>query len=397
MTRRRLVGSVLFGLALIAAVVTSYLATRPPRKASPMAPAGTSDADQPRTVTIPVRDESRIGVTYAIATMEPVHKDVRAVGQVVAAEPLVATVAPKVDGWIDHLYVNFTGQHVSRGEPLLSVYSPMLVSAQEELLLAKRLGAQVAGGTPDATAGALALLDASRRRLAYWDIPDADIHRLEETGEVTKTMTLRSPVSGIVIDKNVLAGQNIMAGQALYRVADLTTVWLEGEVFEQDLPAVHLDQVVEATFQALPGVVRRGRISYIYPTLDPEARTGKVRAEFANRDLALKPGMDATIRFAATSVAGLVSVPRTAVLSTGDQSMVFIKRPGGKLEPHLVTLGLADDQRVQVLRGIAAGDTVIASATFLVDAESNLGAVMGGMGNMPGMDITKPVDASPRK
>jgi Cu(I)/Ag(I) efflux system membrane fusion protein len=397
MSRKRIWGAALFSLALGVALLIAYLATRAPREEPAMRATRVTGGDAPRAITIPLTDETRIGVTWAVADTAPIREAVRAVGQIVAAEPQIATIASKVDGWVDHLDVNFTGQRVSRGDPLLAVYSPMLVSAQEDLLLAKRLGTDVAAGTPDAAAGASSLLDASRRRLAYWDVPDSDIKQVEETGKISKTITLRSPVSGVVIEKNVLAGQNIMAGQALYRVADLRSVWLEGEVFEQDLRAVRVGQRVEATFQALPGVVREGRITYLYPTLDPEARTAKVRAEFANPDLALKPGMDATIRFTSEGSRRVVSVPRTAVLSTGDRNLAFVKRPNGKLEPHELVLGMADEQRVQVLRGLVQGDTVVASATFLVDAESNLGAVMGGMGNMPGMDMTKPVGPSPRK
>jgi Cu(I)/Ag(I) efflux system membrane fusion protein len=197
-----------------------------------------------------------------------------------------------------------------------------------------------------------------------------------------------------VVEKNVVAGQNVMAGQMLYRVADLGEVWLEGEVFEQDLATVRVGAEATAELQSLPGVRRRGRVAYVSPTLDPETRTAKVRVALANADLALKPGMVATIHFNTPGAAGIASVPRSAVLSTGERSMVFVRLPGGRLEPHEVTLGAANDLRVQILRGLALGDTVVASATFLVDAESNLGTALGGMGDMPGMDMAKPVPLS---
>jgi len=177
----------------------------------------------------------------------------------------------------------------------------------------------------------------------------------------------------------------------LYKVADLSVVWLEGEVFERDLPLVQLGAMVTADFEALPGAHRSGRISYIFPTVNPETRTVRVRVVLSNPGLALKPGMYATIRITGTSPQSVLSVPRSAVLSTGERSLVFVKRRDGMLEPHPVVLGIANDTQVQILSGLAAGDTVVASATFLVDAESNLGSVLGGMGNMPGMDITKPV------
>jgi Cu(I)/Ag(I) efflux system membrane fusion protein len=188
-----------------------------------------------------------------------------------------------------------------------------------------------------------------------------------------------------------------MAGDALYKVADLRTVWIEGEVFENDLASVRVGQRVQADFQALPGEQRTGRIAYVYPTLNPETRTVRVRVVLPNADLRLKPGMYATVRIAGTERPDVLTVPRSAVLSTGERSMVFVKERSGQLAPHEVALGSANDARVEVLRGIAVGDTVVASATFLVDAESNLGTALGGMGNMPGMEMTTPPKPLPKK
>ena len=197
-------------------------------------------------------------------------------------------------------------------------------------------------------------------------------------------------MSGVVLEKNVRAGQRIMAGDALYKVADLSVVWVEGEVFERDLASVHVGQQVQAEFQALPGATRSGRISYIYPTISPDTRTARVRVEMTNRDLALKPGMYATIRINGEHGDVVLNVPRSAVLSTGKRDVVFVRRADGMLEAREVQIGVANDARVQILRGLSAGETVVASATFLVDAESNLGSLLGGMGNMPGMDIAPP-------
>jgi Cu(I)/Ag(I) efflux system membrane fusion protein len=192
------------------------------------------------------------------------------------------------------------------------------------------------------------------------------------------------------VQKAVVAGQRIAAGQALYQIVDLRTVWVQGEVFERDLPAVRLGQPVKATFEALPGTVRTGRITFIDPVINPDTRTARVRVALANRDLALKPGMYATLTAQAHEAEDALSIPRNAVLSTGERNVVFVKRPDGMLEPREVTLGMAGEHRVTVLRGLAMGDTVVASATFLVDAESNLAEAMGGMGGMPGMDMAMP-------
>jgi Cu(I)/Ag(I) efflux system membrane fusion protein len=266
----------------------------------------------------------------------------------------------------------------------------MLVTAQDELLLAKRLQGEVSEASGDARQRASDLLVSARRRLAYLDIPDSEIAQIERTGEVRKTLVLRSSASGYVLEKNVLAGQKIMAGDALYKVADLSTVWIEGEVFEQDLSSVRVGQTVRAEFQALPGEARTGRISYIYPTLNPETRTVRLRVVLSNADLRLKPGMYATILIAATERANMLTVPRSAVLSTGERSIVFVREARGQLTPREVALGASNDERVEILRGLAAGETVVTSATFLVDAESNLGTALGGMGNMPGMELTTP-------
>ncbi len=343
-----------------------------------------------RPIALTPAEAQRIGVTYAVAAFGPMRKTVRTVGQVTMDETRVRTIAPKIDGWVERLIVNATGQSVSAGQPLLTIYSPMLVSAQEEILLATRLRREVSGASDDARTSAEDLLASARRRLSYWDIPDDEIADIERTGRVRKTLTLRSPVGGYVIEKNVLAGQKIMAGEALYKVADLRTVWVEGEVFEQDLATVHVGQTVDAAFDALPGGNRPGHISYIYPTLNPETRTVRVRVILSNSDMRLKPGMYATIRIAAVERASVLTVPRSAVLSTGERTIVFVREASGQLVPREVALGASSDDRVEILRGLVAGSTVVASATFLVDAESNLGEALGGMGNMPGMDLTTP-------
>jgi len=344
-------------------------------------------------VMISAEDAQRIGVTFASVELGPLSREIRTVAQVTYDETRVKSISPKIDGWVEQLFVNYNGQPVSAGQPLLTVYSPMLVSAQEELLLASRLTQSLSGAATDARTGATDLVTAARRRLRNWDISAAEIERLERTGQAQRAMTIRSPYSGVVIEKNVLGGQRIMAGDALYKIADLSTVWVEGEVFERDLPAVRVGAAVTTEFDALPGENRGGRIAYLYPTLNPETRTARVRVALANPGLRLKPGMYATIRIegAMTSV---VSVPRSAVLSTGERNLVFVRRADGMLVPRNVMIGESTADRTRIVSGVEVGESVVASATFLVDAESNLGTSLGGMGDMPGMDMTLP---APRK
>ncbi len=391
----------LYGGVLAVAIGGVYLATR--RDGAPSAAAahahggtGTSRAGA-QPVSLTADQSRRIGVTYAVATVGPVVKEVRTVGQVTYDETRLQAIAPKIDGWVERLYVNTTGQRVAVGQPLLTIYSPMLVQAQEELLLATRLARDVRAGSADVQRNASDLIESARRKLAYWDIARSDIAAVERSGQVQKTLTLHSPAAGYVIEKNVVAGQKIMAGEALYRVADLSAVWVEGEVFEQDLASVRLGQVVHADFQALPGDHRMGRVAWVAPTVNLESRTVRVRVVLPNGDLRLKPGMYATLRIAGAERAGVVTIPRDAVLSTGERNVVFVREASGRLAPREISVGVANDERIEVLRGLAAGETVVASATFLIDAESNLGKALGGMGDMPGMEVSKPPTPLPMK
>jgi Cu(I)/Ag(I) efflux system membrane fusion protein len=200
-------------------------------------------------------------------------------------------------------------------------------------------------------------------------------------------------VTGVVLEKLVQPGQRLMAGDPMLRVADLSTVWIEGEVFERDLPHVRVGQPATVDFPALPGETRQGRINYVYPTLDPATRTARVRVELPNPGLVLKPGMYATLRFTPAADTAL-TVPRSAVLVTGERALAFLKRPDGAYEPLAVVIGRTSEDRLEILSGLQPGDSVVASGTFLVDAESNLGTIMGGMGDMPGMDIRPPRDTA---
>ena len=394
-SRFRLASIALFVAALFVAIGT---AIRLGRAEPPVAggghnhaAAGPASADSNRPVRLSAADSRRIGVTFAEVSLGPLERVVRTVAQVTYDETRVTVVAPRVEGWVESLYVNSTGQPVRRGQPLFALYAPMVMSTEQELLLARDLEGGVAAGTEEARAGAHGLLESARRRLLAWDIPSDEVARLEATGEVHRTVTFRSPATGVVIQKAVLPGQRLMPGDPVYRIADLSTVWIEGEVFERDLPSVQVGQEASAEFPALPGEHRAGRIGYIYPTLDPATLTARVRVELPNPGLALKPGMYATVLLTGPT-APVLSVPRSAVLVTGERALTFLKRSDGAFEPRAVSLGRATDERIEVLHGLARGDTVVASATFLVDAESNLGTTLGGMGDMPGMDIRPPAD-----
>src|SRR5690606_17865434 len=230
-----------------------------------MAGAGGSEA---RTVRLDSEGARRIGVTYATAVLKPLRREVRTVGSVTYDETGLVNVNPRIEGWIERLHVDFTGAPVRKGQPLMEVHSPMLVSAQEELLLAKRLADEArAGGSERAARSAEELLDAARRRLLYWDIAAEEIARVEQSGTPRRTLTLRSPASGVVVEKTAIEGSRIMPGMDLFRIADLSRVWIDGEVFEKDLSLVRLGQHAEVTFEAYPGEVFDAVVSYVYPSV----------------------------------------------------------------------------------------------------------------------------------
>jgi membrane fusion protein, copper/silver efflux system len=334
----------------------------------------TAGADSAAPVKLDAERARRIGVTYAIAEAGPMTSVVRTVGSVSFDETRIVNVSPKIDGWVEKLYVDFKGAAVRRGQPLMAVYSPMLVSAQEELILAKRLAESSSSGT--AATNAHELLAAARRRLAYWDIPPAEIARIEARGSPQKTLVLRAPASGLVVEKAVFQGQRIMPGMDLYKIADLSTVWVEGEVFEKDLALITLGRAARITFESYPGETFTGKVSYVYPTVTADSRTGRVRIALPNPGLRFKPGMYANIQFEVPVHGQGIHVPRSAVLQTGERTIAFVQAADGSLIPRVITIGMSTTEHVEVLSGLRAGELVVASANFLVDAESNLGAAL---------------------
>jgi Cu(I)/Ag(I) efflux system membrane fusion protein len=292
-------------------------------------------------VTLTAAQARAIGVTYVTVQRGRLYRQVRTVGQIVPAEPSLTDITPKVDGFVEQLFVDATGVAVRRGQPLLTLYSPMLVTAQQELLTARQLAASIDSSDAESWRNAQALLAAARRRLAWWDVPAEQVERLERTGTVTKTLTLTAPFDGVVLEKMVVAGQGVMPGMKLYRLADLATVWVEGEVFEQDLAAVRLGTPARVEIAA---------------TLYVDVRLG----------------------------ADALSLPSDAIVMTGERNLVFVARADGTLEARPVTLGARAGDRVQVLDGVMAGERVAASANFLIDAESRLGTGKS-MDGMPGM------------
>ena len=339
-------------------------------------------------VTLTTDQIRQFGVTFGSVEVRPLTSETRTTGVITVDETAVAQVAPKFGGFVERLYVNFTGQPVQRGDALLDIYSPELMAAQQELLLAgqlqRQIGRSAVPGVPGSTSD---LVDAARRRLALWDISDAQINDVLRTGQPRRTLTLYAPSSGVVVDKKVVEGQAIQPGDHLYTIANLSTVWVEIALREVDAAAIRPGTVADIELASLPGRPIKGRVAYIYPTLDSASRAVRARVAVGNTSGALKPGMYATVRLAASSRSAL-TVPNVAVLRTGDRNVVFVDMGRGQLMPTDVEVGRTAGDYTEVLAGLEPGQRVVTSAQFLLDSESNLGEVIRAMmGQMSSSDV----------
>jgi Cu(I)/Ag(I) efflux system membrane fusion protein len=307
------------------------------------------------------------------------------VGRVDYDEKRLTTISPKIGGWIEDLYVDFTGRFVQQGEPLLTIYSPELVSTQEEYLLALRAKKElVKSPFSEIASSGNSLAESARRRLKLWDITDDQIKALEESGQPKKTVTLYSPFSGIVLEKVAYKGMNIMPGLALYKLADLSVVWVYADIYEYELPFIRLGQQATVQLSYLPGEAFTGRAIYIYPSLDPSTRTAKVRFELPNPHGKLKPEMYANVEIK-VHLGSKLAVPEGAIIDTGIRQMAIIDKGSGYFEPREVKVGAKVDDYYEVIKGLKAGERVVTSANFLIDSESKLKEAVGGMAGMPGM------------
>jgi Cu(I)/Ag(I) efflux system membrane fusion protein len=332
-------------------------------------------------VQISPEKQQLIGVKIGTAEMKPLEKVIRTVGRVDYDEKRIVTVSPKIGGWIEDLYVDFTGRFVRQGEPLLTIYSPELVATQEEYLLALRAKRDLKKSPfPEVAGSGDSLADSAKRRLKLWDITDEQIKALEESGQSKKTLTLYSPFSGFVLEKTASKGMNVMPGMALFKLADLSVVWLIADIYEYELPFVRVGQQAAVQLSYLPGETFTGKAIYIYPALDPNTRTAKVRFEFSNAQGRLKPEMFANVEIK-IRLGQKLTVPEGAVIDTGIRQMVIIDKGSGYFEPREVKVGAKVEDYYEVTKGLKAGERVVTSANFLIDSESKLKEAMAGVGS----------------
>lgn len=362
--------------------------------ASGLSPSGLS------AVRIPLERRQEIGVTTEKVERRRVAGAIQTNGVVAEDERRVQAVNAKFSGYIERLFVDATGQNVRKGQPLLSVYSPDLVATERELLLAVENARRLSGSSSGETASdARALLEASRQRLRFWDIPDAEIARVEKTGEVAKNLTLFSPVSGVVLKKDALPGMAIAAGMPLFTIADLSQVWVLADVYESEMAMTAPGDAATASASFLPGQAFRGRVDFVYPTLTEETRTAKVRLVVPNPRGLLKPGM-----FVNVSLSGrgrdVLAISRSALIQTGERQIAFVEQSPGVYAPREVKTGVSGKDSVEILAGLSEGEAVVTSANFLIDSESRIGAIgaaPAGAAGQPAQSLGKPTPGGPSR
>ncbi|MBF0143619.1 MAG: efflux RND transporter periplasmic adaptor subunit [Magnetococcales bacterium] len=341
-------------------------------------PVYEDEAGDGTTVRLSLDKVQKLGVRSEAAALRSLARPIRAVGTVQVDERLLQVVSMKYKGWIERLHADTTGQKVRRGQPLMEVYSPGLVLAQQEYAAAASAIASLENADAESLGTARQLAEGALLRLRNWDISESQVAQLRNKGEIRRTLTVLSPVDGVVLEKNAIKGMRFMPGEVLYRLADLSTVWLMAEVFEQDVGMVREGQEAKVTLNAIPGKLFKGRVSFIYPTLAAETRTVKVRIELPNRSGELRPALYATVELTApTGEEQILAVPDSAVLNSGTRQVVLVERGEGQYEPRPVQVGVQGGGYVQIREGLKEGEKVVVRANFLIDAEANLKGALG--------------------
>lgn len=337
---------------------------------------GNNDSEPGGTVKIDPVTVQNIGVKTATAVQRTLAHTIQAVARVEYDEESIRRLHPKTEGWIEHLQVDKTGEWVEKDAILLSIYSPTLVTSQQEYLLALKNLASLKRlkGSPyaDIFEGARDLVESSRKRLEMLDVPAHQLRELERDRVVKKSLHIHSPFDGIVLEVGAREGQYVTPKTELYRIADIRKVWVHAGLYENELPWVQVGDEAEMRLTGVPGQVFKGRVTYIYPYADSKTRTVKVRLEFENPKLLLKPDMFADVRINASRQLDAVVVPAEAIVRSGPREQVFVVRAPGKFEPREVRLGVTTDGLVQVLEGLTPGEEIVTSALFLIDSESKL-------------------------
>ena len=343
------------------------------------APVAQAAVPQPTgTIQIPLEKQQMIGVKFGVAEYTSVGETLHAVGKIAIDETRVVRVHPKVEGWIEHVNLDFMGAPVKKGDPLLTVYSPEMLASEKEYLLALKAKDVMQDGD--------SIVEAARKRLELWDLSAGQIEELEQTRKPIQSITIYSPASGVITARNSFANQRITPETELYAITDLSRVWVMADLFEKDIPKVHIGQtaMVKMPYAATGSFV--ARVDHVLPQVDPQTRTAKVRLDANNLSMNLRPDMFVDVEFVMGGVRQL-TVPVDAVLNAGSRQTVFVDRGNGYLEPRAVETGDQIDDRIAILSGLKAGERIVTSANFLIDSESQLKSAVSGMG--PAKDAAK--------
>lgn len=388
-----LLASVLFGVSRLvhpeaSAAKTEEVAYQPSSENEPAQHSGhAQSAASPSDTTGPLsslqltEDEQRsIGLQTTVVERRTIRRQLLAAARVEESETQLANISARIGGRIDRLHVDFTGQPVRRGQPIAEIYSPEVLTSAEEYKLAlenrKRLGS---GAESQALSGADDLIAASRRRLELWGLTPQQIDTIATSDKPQLDLTIYSPASGIVSERKVTQGQYVNAGDVLYTVTDLSTVWIKADIYEADLPQVRVGQAVEVTSESLPGTKLHGRVGFLEPIANAQTRTTAARTQVANPGTRLRPGMFVQVRFAVTSGESMLAVPRSAVVNTGERKLVYVAKSNGVFDAHEVQLGPVADDYYPVLAGLRGGERVVTEGNFLLDSQTRITGGMSGM------------------
>jgi Cu(I)/Ag(I) efflux system membrane fusion protein len=353
--------------------------TPAPKNEQPQKQNEAAEEEETPTVEIEQDKQQLIGVKTVEAAVRPMQKIIRTVGRIEYDERRLATVNTKFEGWIEKLYVDYTGRYVKQGEPLAEIYSPELVATQQEFLNVLKWKQSAVSGQQSAVSSMLSkdaerIVDAARQRLKLWDITDEQIKAIEESGKPIRTLTIYSPVNGYVIQKMALQGMRVMPGEKLFDMADLSTVWVISDIYEYELPVIKVGQTANISLSYFPGKVFSSSIDYIYPSLAGETRTAKVRFTLHNPSAQLKPQMFTNVEIKIDMGKKLV-IPDEAVIDTGTRQIIYVDKGEGYFEPREVMPGLRADGMTEIIQGLKAGEKVASSGTFLIDSEAQLKGV----------------------
>lgn len=332
-------------------------------------------------VRISTEKVQKLGVRLEAVKRQTLDKVVRASGRIEPDERQTFTITPKFEGYVERLHVNVTGQFVTKGQPLFEAYSPELLSAQREYAIARQGVDSLKSASDEAQRGMRELAESSLIRLRNWDISEEQLTTLSQSGAARRTLTFRSPVSGIVTEKKAVQGMRFMPGEMLYQVTNLTSIWVIADVFEQDVGLVKQGAKANVKVDAYPDKTFPGVITYVYPTLKTETRTIPVRVELTNPAGQLKPGMYTQVELSSSFRTPVLTVPLSAVIDSGTRQIVLVQKSEGRFEPREIKVGGRSDDRIEVVQGVQDGEMVVVAANFLIDAESNLKAAVGGLGH----------------